>query len=278
VEPVVVAYEKAAGESFRDKICRIMSECKLFLVLLARNSVTNQWVNQEIGFAKALHRRLIIQTIIPVIERIPGEQNKIQPLNIEGFIGSDTDAASYIESDWENSISNIVEYIHAAQERDKIPEPIRLQQAADDLVSDQMYWEASERLQRLANLYIEQEEISDAIDVILKSVKLLSAGEWHWESAAGMGKVADLYLELNKLNEAINAWQEQSQFYVESGNLWESAQTLEDAAKVLVKRDHNTEATDFLKKAADLYTEGEYDIEASRCVKRIRSINKPQNG
>lgn len=276
IEPVVVAYEKEAGAEFQDKVCKRMDECKLFLTLLTRNSIQNQWVNQEIGYAQALHRRGIIQTIIPVVERTYDESHTLHLVSLSGFIHRDIESALYIEDEWDRSIGSVIEYIGKVLERDKIPEPARLEQVARVLEGDGYFWEARGNLQKLCDTYIEQQKFEDAIRAVNKSVQLLDKGGWHWEAALDMGKLADLYTKLDQTDKAISAWRTQSDYFEKSKNPWEAAQTLEDASRLLLQRNLTNVATDFLNKAANLYSENEYEAEARRCRKKIAKISKTE--
>lgn len=277
VEPVVVAYEKEPGAEFQDKVCSLMDKCKLFLALLTRNSIHNQWVNQEIGYAKALHRRGIIQAIIPVVERTHNQRHTSQLVSLNGFIHKDIESALYIEGEWDTSINSVIEYLGKVLEKDKIPEAARLEEVVRVLESDSHSWEARDNLQKLYGIYIEQQEWEDAIRVMSRSAQLADDGGWCWEAALDAGKLADLFITLDQTSKAIGAWRSQSNYYEKSGNPWEAAQTMENAAKLLLQRNVKNEALEFLNKATYIYDANEYDVEGNRCRKKTKSILKPKN-
>lgn len=277
VEPLVVAYQKEPGAEFQDKVCSLMDKCKLFLTLLTRNSMHNQWVNQEIGYAQALHRRGIIQTIIPVVQRLYDETHTLQLLSLDGFIHKDTESAVYVEGEWDTSINSVIEYLGKVLEKGKIPESARLEQVVRILESDGSPWEARDNLQKLYVIYMGQQKWDDAIRVMTRSVELVDNGGWHWEAALDEGKLADLYIRLDQTGNAINAWRSRSDYYENSGNPWEAAQNMEKASKLLLQRNVTDKAIEFLNKAAEIYSASEYEVEATRCRKKIKKLTKPKN-
>jgi hypothetical protein len=62
-EPVVVADRRTPGKPLADKVLEGIAEARFFVPILTRDAVTNQWVNQEIGCARALNR-----VTIPLVE------------------------------------------------------------------------------------------------------------------------------------------------------------------------------------------------------------------
>jgi len=76
---IIIADKRSSMKLLTEKVSEGISECDYFIPILTRSSITNQWVNQEIGFAKALQRE-----IIPLIEQ--------QILNdLKGFIHKQSD-------------------------------------------------------------------------------------------------------------------------------------------------------------------------------------------
>ena len=64
LDAIVVAERRKVGQSLADKVKECMYEADCLMPILTRQSIDNQWVNQEIGFAEALKR-----PIIPLVER-----------------------------------------------------------------------------------------------------------------------------------------------------------------------------------------------------------------
>jgi len=61
--PIVVSERRKVGQSLADKVKGCMQEADCLIPILTRKSISNQWVNQEIGFAEALKI-----PIIPLVE------------------------------------------------------------------------------------------------------------------------------------------------------------------------------------------------------------------
>jgi hypothetical protein len=59
IDFVVVADRRNPLVSLSDKVIKGLEECEIVIPLLTSNSVFNQWVNQEIGFAKAKQKEII---------------------------------------------------------------------------------------------------------------------------------------------------------------------------------------------------------------------------
>jgi len=63
IEPYVAEWYQAAGIGLGDKIIFGLDQSRVVLALLTSNSINNEWVNQEIGYARA--KQIFI---IPVVE------------------------------------------------------------------------------------------------------------------------------------------------------------------------------------------------------------------
>ena len=62
--PIIVANRRNPGKPLTDKVKEGILETPFFIPILTRSSITNQWVNQEIGFAVANDRN-----IMPLVEK-----------------------------------------------------------------------------------------------------------------------------------------------------------------------------------------------------------------
>ncbi len=74
-EPIVVEKKKTPGKLFSEKVKEAIKQSDYFIPILTRNSRTSQWVNQEIGFAEAQVKCVIL----PIVEE------SIAP-KLKGFI------------------------------------------------------------------------------------------------------------------------------------------------------------------------------------------------
>lgn len=63
LEAIVVADDRKASKLLSDKVKEGIEECDYFVCILTSKSISNQWVNQEIGYATALGK-----SILPVID------------------------------------------------------------------------------------------------------------------------------------------------------------------------------------------------------------------
>ncbi|MBN2236731.1 MAG: toll/interleukin-1 receptor domain-containing protein [Bacteroidales bacterium] len=90
IYPIVVAKTNRPGKLLADKVNEGIQESQFFIPILTNNSIANQWVNQEIGFAYS-HSRMIL----PIID-----QNIMSKL--KGFINPQLDLPFYFESDSTN--------------------------------------------------------------------------------------------------------------------------------------------------------------------------------
>ena len=61
--PIVVAARREPGVPLAQKVMACIREADVLVPILTRSSITNQWVNQEIGFAQGIGRDLV-----PIVE------------------------------------------------------------------------------------------------------------------------------------------------------------------------------------------------------------------
>jgi hypothetical protein len=80
----IVVPEQYSGLAYNaEKIKTSLDSCVVFLPILTSNSITNQWVNQEIGYAFGSNK-IKIENINPIVEK-----NIMKDL--KGFISSSND-------------------------------------------------------------------------------------------------------------------------------------------------------------------------------------------
>lgn len=95
------------GEDFRKRIMSELENSRFVVVLLTNNGVSNQWVNQEIGYACALKKR---QRLLA----ISGEEPQIIPISesqieLKGFITKDSVDILFLDKlPWELVIANVI--------------------------------------------------------------------------------------------------------------------------------------------------------------------------
>jgi len=72
LKPIIVARRKTPGKLLVDKVKEGILETPYFIPILTRSSITNQWVNQEIGFAIANNRNIVSLVETSTINRLKG--------------------------------------------------------------------------------------------------------------------------------------------------------------------------------------------------------------
>lgn len=83
LEAIVVPEQYSSLDYNAEKIKKSLDSCMVFLPILTSNSINNQWVNQEIGYAFGSNK-IKIENIFPIVER------KIMT-DLKGFISSSND-------------------------------------------------------------------------------------------------------------------------------------------------------------------------------------------
>lgn len=63
-KPLVIASNREALKPLAEKVADGIVKAKIIVPILTKNSITTQWINQEIGFATALNKK-----IIPIVEK-----------------------------------------------------------------------------------------------------------------------------------------------------------------------------------------------------------------
>jgi hypothetical protein len=117
-QTVVVANRRNSGMALSDKVAKNILSSDILIPILTQNSIQNQWVNQEIGFATALNR-----TIIPLVD------NAIMDA-LKGFITKYIDLCYSFQTDQKSRLrdrilfSNCYRKLFDDLENGGIPSPI----------------------------------------------------------------------------------------------------------------------------------------------------------
>lgn len=88
--PIIIANRRKTLMLLTEKVASGIKECDIFIPILTRKSIHSQWINQEIGYAKAIEKK-----IIPIVE------DKIID-SLQGFIHKQVDL-SYSYSGYEDN-------------------------------------------------------------------------------------------------------------------------------------------------------------------------------
>lgn len=100
LEAIVVPEETSSLEYNQEKIKTHLDKCKVFLPILTSNSIHNQWVNQEIGYAFG-NSNIKIENIFPIIEI--GISS-----DLKGFISNSVDLNYRYENDFDAVAERLV--------------------------------------------------------------------------------------------------------------------------------------------------------------------------
>jgi len=102
IEPVLVEDILAPATLFAKKISQALEESNYLLPILTENSISSQWLNQEIGYAQKLFNENKIK-IIPLVE-----QSLIDNKKIKGFVHLEMDLSFRFASgtDEETTLEN----------------------------------------------------------------------------------------------------------------------------------------------------------------------------
>lgn len=72
IEAIVIAARRSPGKPLADKVADGIVESDYFVPILTRSSVGNQWVNQEIGYATALHKPTLALVEAEIMAKLKG--------------------------------------------------------------------------------------------------------------------------------------------------------------------------------------------------------------
>lgn len=76
LKATVVADDRKASKLLTDKVKDGIKDCDYFVCILTAKSITNQWVNQEIGYATALGKRIRPIVESRVLDKLKGFVHK----------------------------------------------------------------------------------------------------------------------------------------------------------------------------------------------------------
>ncbi len=100
--PIVIASDREVGKPLADKVAERLIKAEIVIPILTINSLFNQWVNQEIGFAIALNKK-----VIPIIDRT-------QIDSLKGFIHKQIDLP-YSFSSAKGTLSENKEFVKSVR-------------------------------------------------------------------------------------------------------------------------------------------------------------------
>ncbi len=93
-ESLVIAFNREALKPLAQKVADGINQCEIIIPILTKKSISTQWINQEIGYATAIGKR-----IMPIVE-----SNLIDQL--KGFIHKQIDLPYNYQTNIESELEN----------------------------------------------------------------------------------------------------------------------------------------------------------------------------
>lgn len=104
IKPIIIANDRIPLKPLEEKVIEGILKCDIIIPILSKRSFKTQWINQEIGFAKAIDKAMF-----PIVE-------KSLIRSLKGFIHKDLDLPYSFESEnftsFEDAVKNLIEDIH----------------------------------------------------------------------------------------------------------------------------------------------------------------------
>jgi len=109
---IIAEDKKRMAVDWSDKVAKHLDECSLVIVLMTETAKTTEWINQELGYAKALLRRKEIQEIVAVVEGAKDEKTgRFEFIKTKGFITDTMDRIKFQLKKPEEMIDEVINYI-----------------------------------------------------------------------------------------------------------------------------------------------------------------------
>ncbi|MEM3192161.1 MAG: toll/interleukin-1 receptor domain-containing protein, partial [Candidatus Parvarchaeota archaeon] len=103
-----------------EKIKESIRDSNVFVVIFTNNSISNQWVNQELGYAERVRETTPYPLIIPVVEKEIAS-------NVKGFYNkSVTDFIMFDEGDSASMIHDLLKDIRKYVNRNFVVDKVRI--------------------------------------------------------------------------------------------------------------------------------------------------------
>ena len=276
IDPVISAHQKEIGRYIPEKIIGNIEECKWFLVLLTRNSISNPTVMHELGYANALFRSRWLTRIIPIVERIKDDSGKYVPIDTGVFFDRNIESAKYIaeEDKWDECINDVAEYLSNAYEKEIKPNHEVLEERAKQLSEYGYNWEAAQNYKEAGRDLINRGEIEKGIDKYRKAAQQFAKSEYYWEAAQQYNTIASILERSHKINEAANEYKNRGDVLSENTveYTWESAKAYEKAGGLYEKTGELSTAISCYRRAIELFDMNGNDFEANNVRKRLQKL------
>lgn len=123
LNPIVVADIRKAATPLADKVKKGIEDCDYFVPILTARSITTQWVNQEIGFATALDKRVMPMVDSEISGKLKGFVHKQLdlPYTFNGKFGTATKGIRHFSTKAKILVDDIL------VERDIVPKDVSIE-------------------------------------------------------------------------------------------------------------------------------------------------------
>ncbi len=127
IEPLVVANRRNPGKLLTEKVITGIKDADCLMPILTEKSVSNQWVNQEIGYAKARGKEPVPLVDTNILNDLKGFINKEMDLPYK-FTSYPTDSERETES-FRNCVERALDYV--------LRSFLRIKEPKEDEVTDE---------------------------------------------------------------------------------------------------------------------------------------------
>lgn len=171
--PIVIASNREALKPLAQKVADGIIEAKIILPILTKNSIPTQWINQEIGFATALNKRIMPIVESDLIDKLKGFIHKQidLPYNYLPNTNKATEHKDFIKqvrnllSDLEEEFQKLISaeelpeksgFEKSLEEADKLNEELNFQSQRTTYLNSRDGFEAAKT--EVLNMYADIEE------------------------------------------------------------------------------------------------------------------------
>ena len=145
--PIVIASNREALKPLAQKVADGIIKAKIILPILTKNSIPTQWINQEIGFATALNKRIMPVVESDLIDKLKGFIHKQidLPYNYLPNTNKATEHKDFIKQ-VRNLLSDLEEEFQKLITAEELPEKSDFEKSLED--ADKMNEELEFQRQR----------------------------------------------------------------------------------------------------------------------------------
>lgn len=135
---IVISDKREPGKPLTDKVIAGLKDSNYFIPILTKHSIKNQWVNQEIGYAKALDRIIVLPIVgNNIIDKLKGFIHKQLDLsfNFDSFPSNPSKEASSYKKCYSEIINHLSDLIlmDSMYEVDKVIDTTGLKNIMDEI-------------------------------------------------------------------------------------------------------------------------------------------------